>query len=178
MYRLNITDLKSTLILGAVLLLFSFAVSSAPLTTGESVPDLSLPDQHGYSHTLSSPNTVLFAPDKAAGELAHEVLNHTDKEGMAAKGMVFISDISGMPALVRRMFALPAMREYPYLVLLGYEEEDCAMFPRQEGKVTLLHIKAGKVSGIRYTGSPQELAGIIGIKIREGSESSREGSWE
>jgi hypothetical protein len=165
MRRFIITTSKSVSSLAVVLLFFSLAVSAAPLTTGESLPGLNFPDQHGDSHTLSNGNMVLFAPDKGAGELAHEVLNHTDKVEMAAKGIVFISDISGMPTLIARMFALPAMREYPYLVLLGYENEETAMFPRQKGRVTVLHIKAGKVSRIEYANSPEGLAGIIGIKI-------------
>jgi hypothetical protein len=165
MRRFNITTLKSVFSLGVLLLFFSLAVSAAPLTTGESLPELNLPDQHGDSHTLSNGNMVLFAPDKGAGELAHKVLNHTDKVEMAAKGIVFVSDISGMPKLVARLFALPAMREYPYLVLLGYEKEDTAMFPRQEGRVTVLHITAGKVSRIEYANSPEGLTGITGIKI-------------
>ena len=165
MRQFNIAVSKCAFSLGVMLLFFSLAVSAASLTTGESLPGLNLPDQHGESHTLSNGNMVLFAPDKGAGELAHEVLNHTDKVEMAAKGIVFISDISGMPTLVARMFALPAMRQYPYLVLLGYEKEDTAMFPRQEGRVTVLHIKAGKVSHIEYANSPESLAGIIGIKI-------------
>lgn len=164
MRRFNITTSKFVFSLGVVLLFFPFAVSAAPLTTGESLPELKLPDQHGDSHTLSNGNMVLFAPDKGAGELAHEVLNHTDKIEMATKGIVFISDISRMPTLVARMFALPAMRKYPYLVLLGYEKEDTAMFPRQKGRVTVLHIKAGKVSRIEYANSPEGLAGMIGIK--------------
>ena len=165
MRRFNIKTSKSVFSLGVMLLFFSLAVSAAPLTTGESLPGLNLPDQHGDSHTLSNGNMVLFAPDKGAGKLAHEVLNHTDKVEMAAKGIVFISDISGMPRLVARIFALPAMREYPYLVFLGYEKEDTAMFPRQEGRITVLHIKAGKVSHIEYANSPEYLAGIIGIKL-------------
>ncbi|MGD9189429.1 MAG: hypothetical protein PVI89_14500 [Desulfobacteraceae bacterium] len=165
MRRFNIIILKYVISLAVVLLFFSLAVSAAPLTTGESLPGLNLPDQHGDSHTLSDGNMVLFAPDKGAGELAHEVLNHTDKVEMAAKGIVFISDISGMPTLVARMFALPAMRKYPYLVLLGYEKEDTARFPRQEGRVTVLHIQAGKVSRVEYADSPEGLAGIIGIQI-------------
>ena len=84
MRRFNITTAKFVFSLGVVLLFFSFAVSAAPLTTGESLPELNLPDQHGDSHTLSNGNMVLFAPDKGAGKLAHEVLNHTDKVEMVA----------------------------------------------------------------------------------------------
>jgi hypothetical protein len=157
---------KTVFSLAVVLLFFSLSVSAALLTTGGILPVLTLPDQHGHSHALSNnSNMVLFAPDKGAGELAHAVLGHTGKIKMAAKGIVFISDISGMPTFVARLFALPAMREYPYLVLLGYEKEDTAMFPRQKGRVTVLHIKAGKVSRIEYPDSPEALAGIIGIKI-------------
>ncbi|MGD9247914.1 MAG: hypothetical protein PVI60_08150 [Desulfobacteraceae bacterium] len=171
MCRFNIAILKSVFSLAVVLLFFSSTASAAPLTTGENLPELNLPDQHGDSHTLSSRNVVLFAPDKGAGKLAHEVLSHTDKAEMAARGIVFISDISGMPTLIARMFALPAMRKYPYRVLLGYEKQDTAMFPRQQGRVTVLHITAGKVSRIEYATSPEGLAGIIDIKISPKTDS-------
>jgi hypothetical protein len=165
MDRYKVSISKFAFSLGVVLSLFSLAVSAAPLATGEGLPELNLPDQHGEEHTLTNVSILLFASDKAAGDLAHEVLSHTDKAEMAAKGVVFVSDISGMPTLVTRMFALPAMREYGYPVLLGYEKEDAAMFPRRDGEVTVLHIKAGKVSRMEYAKSPESLAGMIGIKI-------------
>jgi hypothetical protein len=164
MRRLTNKPSKFVFSLAVLFLFISSAVSAAPLTIGESLPELTLPDQHGDRHTLGNCKMVLFAPDKGAGEMAHKVLNQSDTAGMTARGIVFISDVSGMPAFVRRMFALPAMRDYPYAVLLGYEKEDTAIFPRQKGRVTVLHIKAGRISRIEYAASSQGLAGIIGSR--------------
>jgi hypothetical protein len=147
-----------------VLLLFSFIASSAPISTGEHWSTLILPDQNGNRHTLRDTTLVLFAPDKAAGELAHEVLRYSNNTEMAAKNIVFISDISRMPSLIRRMFALPAMRDYPYRVLLGYEEEETAMLPRQAGKVTVLRIHSGEITQIEFADSPASLVQMTDIE--------------
>jgi hypothetical protein len=48
---------------------------------------------------------------------------------MTEQGTLFISDINRMPGFVTRMFALPALREYPYLVMLGYQTEETAWLP-------------------------------------------------
>ncbi|MEJ2611227.1 MAG: hypothetical protein P8179_14385 [Candidatus Thiodiazotropha sp.] len=135
-----------------ILLLFIYPsmTFSAPLEIGDNLLPLSLPDQYGNLHNLSDAHTILFAPDKETGELAHEQLQHENKTDMMAKGFWFISDISRMPGFVTRFFALPAMRKYPYFVLLGYKEAQTAWLPSKEGALTLMQIRSGKVIAIEY----------------------------
>lgn len=156
---------KPTRYFGLLLFLLSFAVVSDPLTVGAPLPELTLPDQHENQHTVVDAKVILFAPDKDAGELAHQVLSSTDTKGFESKGIIYISDISQMPSFVTSMFALPKMRDYPYVVLLGYEEAETAMFPRQEAQVTVLHVESGKIERSSFAGSAQALADLIGFAV-------------
>lgn len=156
---------KLTRYFGVLLFLLSFAAVSDQLTVGVELPELTLPDQHENQHTVVDAKVVVFAPDKDAGELAHQVLSQTDTDKLETKSIVYISDISGMPSFVTSMFALPKMRDYPYRVLLGYEEADTAIFPRQEGQVTVLYVESGKLERISFAESAQALADLIGSPV-------------
>jgi SAM-dependent methyltransferase len=68
---------KLTLYWGLLLLSLSFGAASDPLTIGAKLPEITLPDQHENRHTVMDAKVVLFAPDKDAGELAHQVLGQT-----------------------------------------------------------------------------------------------------
>jgi hypothetical protein len=142
-------------IFGLILLLLAYpcAAVETPLNKGDNLPPLTLSDQYGNPHSLSGARIILFAPDKTAADLAHQLLQYRNKTELAGQGVLFISDISSMPGIVTRMFAIPALRDYPYLVLLGYQMEETAWLPRREGTLTLLYIVSGQVSSIEYTNS-------------------------
>ncbi len=151
---------------GLLLFLLSFGVASDPLTVGAVLPELTLPDQHEEQHTIVDPQIVVFAPDKEAGELAHQILGRSNTETLKSKGIVYVSDISAMPSFVTSLFALPKMRDYPYGVLLGYESADTALFPRQEGQVTVLNIASKQITRITFAASAQTLGELIGISAQ------------
>ncbi len=156
---------KTTSTIGlAMLVLFApFAVAET-LAVGALLPELTLPDQHGTTQTSGDATVILLAPDRESGAIAHQVLM-TESDGLDAKGIVYISDISGMPSLVTNMFALPKMRDYPYRVLLGYEETDTQILPRRAGKVSVLRLQNGIVEQIGFAESAEALADMIGIGI-------------
>jgi len=130
------------------------------LGAGEPLPAMELPDQHGNAHALADAAVIVFAPDKAASEIAHPVLEaRTDQ--LQARGIVYVTDISAMPGFVTRMFALPKMRDYGYTVLLGREAGDTGVLPRQEGRVTVLRIAGQRVGAIRFAESAQALAELL-----------------
>ena len=51
---------------------------------------------------------------------------------------MYVADISGMPGLVARMFAVPSMRKRPYPMLLDRDGEITARLPDVEGSATLI----------------------------------------
>lgn len=144
------------------LLLLPFTVLAEPLAVGQPLPALSFEDQFEEKHQLG-PDTrlVIFSSGMAPGKLAHEVMKDYTGEQLAAAGVVSISDISGMPGFVTRMFAMPKFRDYGYPLLLGREEDDTAVFPQQEGKVTILRIEDGRVAEVRFIDQAQELKAAV-----------------
>ncbi len=153
----------STLCLVVLVLFAPFAVAET-LMVGALLPEMTLPDQHGTTHTSGDATVILLAPDRESGAIAHQVLV-TASDGLESKGIVYISDISGMPSFVTSMFALPKMRGYPYRVLLGYEETDTQMLPRRVGKVSVLRLQNGVVKQIGFAESAEALADMVGIGI-------------
>ena len=72
-----------------------------------------------------------------------------------------MSDISGMPGMIRRFVALPAMRKRPYRMVLDRDGQATAEFPAEEGKVTLLRLDALKIEAVEYVDSAQALRAAL-----------------
>ena len=153
------TLLSLTLFL--LLLSTGIVVATETLAPGDKLPETRLCDQHGEPHNLTKARLILFAPDKAAGELIHEVLRDKTQTELDRQGIVVISDISRMPGLITRFIALPAMRDYSYRMLLGQDEEETQWLPRQEGAVTQLIVQNGQIRELDYLPSAEELKRLM-----------------
>ncbi len=138
---------------------------AAPYGIGSALPAFSLEDQHGKPVSVQ-PDTrlVIFAADKAASDLANEVLGN-EKEGVLERlQAVYLADISGMPALVTRMFALPAMRGLPFPIGLAREAGVLADLPRQKGAVSVIRLGDGKVSRVDHAQDATQLKTLLGLR--------------
>lgn len=110
-------------------------------------------DQFDQEHTIDqSVRWILFAPDRDAGAQARDFLQTQPAGYLKNAGGVYVADISAMPSLVTRMFALPKMRDYGFAVLLGKQEEQTADWPRAPGQASLM----------KRNGEVFELAGQAG----------------
>lgn len=117
---------------------------------GAPLPPLAVADQFDRPVRIEAGTRfLLFAADKAAGDAATEALKaHPDL--LAQQRIVYIADISGMPAVITRMFALPKWRELPFPVGLVRDAQLTAALPRKAGELTLLMLDQGKVQGVEY----------------------------
>lgn len=132
------------------------------LSVGETIPQIPLEDQHGERHELSREvRLILFAPDRAASKTVEAALAGRDAAFLEQLGAVYVADISGMPAVITRMFALPKLRERAYPVLLGKESADTEPLPRRSASVTLLGVEDGKIKTIRFITKAHELRGAL-----------------
>lgn len=156
---------RSRLLAGLVALMLPLAAGAAPLLPGASLPSLSLEDQHGKTvSTRAGTRIILFAADKAASDLINEVLAAQPDGVLDTLNAVYFADISAMPALVTRMFALPALREMPFAVGLGRDAAQLADLPRQKGAATIMRVADGKVATIEYARNASQLMQAIGLK--------------
>ena len=62
-----------------------------------------------------------------------------------------------MPALIAKLFAIPAMRDYSYRVLLDREGRVASRYPGAEDKVLLLQLEHGRVTAKQEVADAQAL---------------------
>lgn len=135
---------------------------AAEIQVGDTAPALSLNDQHDTLRTtLSASRFLLFSADKDGSNLTDEVLEGQTGETLERAGLCYVADISGMPSMVTKMFAMPKLRKRPYPVLLGRTAEDTMTLPRQAGRVTVIDIDGGSVKSIEFMGD----AGVVRARL-------------
>ena len=152
----------------AIVPIFVFTLCGAAMaetiTVGAALAPRTLEDQHGKPHELdASVRRVVFTRDMDAGDQVKEALETTSGEELAERGIAYLADISGMPRLVARLFALPAMRRRAYAMWLDRDGKATADLPSEPGKVTVLHLQGLLVEEIAFVESAQEVRDALGL---------------
>src|SRR5262249_39226163 len=154
-FRSAALDLRggSSRVCSAILALLFAAVAAAaePYAVGAQIAPLELADPHDQPHRVdASGRALLLARDMQAGDIVKQALAADGAALLGAAHAAYVADVSGMPALVLRLFALRKLRERPYPVLLDRDGSQTARFPVQTGKVGLFVLDALRVKEIRY----------------------------
>lgn len=151
----------------ALVLVLPLRLAAAPLAEGALMPPLALNDQHDKPVAIGpATRWIVFASDKAASDMVNAVLSAEPAGTLERLQLVTIADISAMPAMVTRMFALPKLRELPYPIALARESDQVAQvadLPRQPGRATLLRMEDGRIARISAAGSAAELRAALGL---------------
>ncbi|GAA5194902.1 hypothetical protein [Ferrimonas gelatinilytica] len=146
------------------MLLGPLMAPASALELGQPLPYLTLDDQHGEAHTVSAElNALVFTRDKAASDVATEALTGVTPEQLAESGIVYVADISAMPAIITKMFAMPKMRKQSFLTLLDNQGAATANFPAEEGKVSVMRFEAGQFQGVEYLEDGDALRTRLGL---------------
>ena len=87
---------------------------------------------------------------------------------MSQHNTFFVADTSGMPRLIAKFVALPALRKRPYLVLLDPGPSVTMDFPSEKDKVTLIHLQNLKVKAIEFVDNPADVTKAIEQKSKPG----------
>lgn len=143
-------------------MMFAISVWAVPYTVGQTVSPLELEDQHGNHTTLQAmPKTLIMAYEKGTGATVNEYLNAQDKGYLKKYNAVFIADISQMPGLVTKLFALPKMRKYIHTVLLIRDEQQGLRFPSKEEKITVMKFQDNLLKEVKFITTTAELKAAI-----------------
>ncbi len=122
-------------------MLMADAAFAEHYAVGDEIEPFTLEDQHGESRTVdASVKVILFSRDMEGGDFLKQGLADVAPEYLNGKKAVYVADISGMPGLIARMFAIPAMRDRPYSMLLDRDGETTARLPDVEGQATLIFL--------------------------------------
>jgi hypothetical protein len=135
-------------------LLWSAVAAAEPYAVGSTMQAVTLEDQHGTRQTIDeSVKIVLFSRDMEGGDLIKQALAGTAPDFLQDRHAVYVADISGMPRLISRMFAIPKMRKRPYRMLLDRDGSVTKNFPDVKGKATVMHVAALEITRIDHLSS-------------------------
>nr|WP_222934988.1 MULTISPECIES: FAD/FMN-containing dehydrogenase [Pseudomonas] len=129
-----------------LLLLAVVPLWAQALEVGERLAPWTLLDQYDQAFTLDNrTTTLLVARDMDGAKLIKQALKDQPKGYLEARHAVFVADIQRMPALIAKMFAVPAMRDFSYRVLLDREGRVASRYPGAEGSVLWLQLRDGRL---------------------------------
>ncbi|MDG2332674.1 MAG: hypothetical protein P8Q97_00475 [Myxococcota bacterium] len=135
----------------------SFAQEEA-FEVGDRLEPFSLEDQHGEEHRLGPDiRVILYSRDREGGSVMSDAMEGRDGAFLTARGVVYVNDISAMPGLVTRLFALPSMRRRAYPILLDREGELTARFPDRSDAATLIMLDDSSLTSIEYFDDSSQL---------------------
>jgi hypothetical protein len=141
-----------------VALLLALPARAETYVVGSTLPELSLKDQHGEPHAIDEDvRGILFSRDMDGGGVLRKSLEEAGADLLKRTGSVYVADVSRMPGLVRRLFALPRLRRRGCPVLLDEDGSLTKDFPSAEGKGTLIELKGLRITRIRHFSAPEEL---------------------
>ena len=131
-----------------VLVLSLLPLWAQALEVGERLTPWTLLDQFDQAFTLENQTqTLLVARSMDAAKLVAAAVQDQPKGYLEARHAVFVADIQRMPRLIAKMFAVPAMRDYPYRVMLDRDGRVAPRYPGSVDKVLWLQLKDGQLVG-------------------------------
>lgn len=150
----------------AALMLAAIAVNAEPIGIGSTLPTYTLPDQFDKEHTLQ-PETraVVLSFEMDVSKMINAYLTSKGEDVFAEHNIDYISDISPMPSMIAKMFALPKMRKYGFRLLLNRDDDFKKNYVPEKGKAMVLKLNGQhEVREIWYVANAKELANALGLK--------------
>ena len=130
----------------AALLLSLLPLLAQALESGDTLAPWTLLDQYDQPYSLDTDTRILLvARDMDGAKLVKAALAEQPKGYLQARHAVFLADIQRMPAIIGKLFAIPAMRDYNYRVLLDRDGRVASRYPGQDGQVQWLQLEQGKL---------------------------------
>lgn len=147
--------------------MWALLAQAAPLVPGAPTPSITLEDQHGKPVRVdASTQRLLFTAERGVGDMVNKLLAAQPVGVLERQQAVYVADITAMPSLVTRLFALPKMRELPFsmgLVRDAAQGAQVADIPRQPGAATVLRFEDGKLVGILLARNEHQLRAALGL---------------
>jgi hypothetical protein len=148
----------------AVLLCLPLWLGAAPLEVGAVWPTLLLKDQNDQTVIINeATRQVIFAAEKSVSDWVNRVLGEQGMGTLAQSKTVYVADISAMPAVISRMFAIPKLRELPFSIALAREAVAVADLPRRKGAATLLTLEGGRLIQVRHLEAAAQLRQALAL---------------
>jgi len=147
-----------------LLLLLAVSAGSEPYAVGDRIEPFTLQDQHGTERRIdASVGVILFSREMKGGDVLKRALEGATAELLDERRAVYVADISRMPGLVARLFAMPSMRRRPYPMLLDRDGSKTARLPSVDEQATLIFSRNLEVTRVLHLGSAKEVRQELGL---------------
>jgi len=127
---------------------------------GEKLKDFTIKNQFGKPFSLTNKTKkVIFVCTKAAGHLVRNYLKKQDKNFLGKRDILFVADVSGMPSIIYKMFALPDFKKSPYSVLLLTDGNRADEFKNKShsDEVMIIYLNNKKVTKVKFISTLKDL---------------------
>jgi len=156
----------------AVILAAWSSAGAEPLKPGDRLEPFAIDDQRGNPHTLDARvRAILFARDMKGGGILKGALAEAGAERLADADAVYIANVSGMPALVLRLFALPKLRRRDYPMLLDTDGRLTQPLPGADGMATLIQLRKLEIIDVTHYDSSEAVRSALDALRRDSSDS-------
>lgn len=141
-------------ILATGLLALPWTSSAETIEVGQRLAAFSLDDQFGKLLAVDeSVRAILFVRDRVADEVMKRALADEGTTQLAGAGAVYLSNMDGMPPLIRKYIAIPMLRQRTYPVGVDQDSSHTGDFPSAEGQPTLLVLEDLRITRIEQLAS-------------------------
>ena len=131
------------------------------LTVGSNLPTLTVKDQFEKEFTIDAKiKTIIFSATKDESATIKDFLVTKDKNYLTTNNIAYVADITGMPSLISKFFALPKMKDYSFSILL-IDEDNKALFPVEQDKITIITLDNSKITDIKFIKTTEDLAATL-----------------
>lgn len=145
-----------------LILLGLFSSLVMAVEPGERLAPWTLLDQYEQPYSLDDRLQVLLvARDMEGAELVKAALQGKPKGYLEQRHALFLADISGMPGPIASLFAVPAMRDYSYRVLLDRQARVAPRYPAAPATVLWLDLREGRLLAQRNFTDASALAAAL-----------------
>ena len=142
-------------------LLFVNILFAQTLSVGDKYPSFRIPDQFAkFTKVFHHDKYVIMTFEKDISAELSSYLQKRKSNYLPSKKTKYVADISGMPKIITKMFALPKMKKYNYKIQLIHSERQGAQFPRKDEMITVFKVNNYKIESIQYM-KPKEVIDLL-----------------
>jgi hypothetical protein len=143
-------------------LIFVAAAGAEPYGVGSMLPRTELPDQYGNPQVIDdSVRAIVFSRDMDAGKLVRAAIEKAGPSLFERNNAVYVVNVTGMPRIIRSLFAMPALRRRPYKVLVDEDGAKTADFPGGATYPTVMVLDKRKVTSLSYPTDADALIAML-----------------
>jgi hypothetical protein len=133
---------------------------SEGIIVGKPLANYTFIDQFDKEHTLTKDvKKVIFVFTKSTGHFMRVYLNKQKDDYLKMRNIDFIADVSGMPSIIFKMFALPDLKKSKYSIMIIKNKQNSKRFrdEKQKDFIMIISLKDKIVQNVKFVANETDL---------------------